>query len=600
MIADQVAEFVKSAIIELGLPTSQLIVEASADQLFGDFTTNIALRLSREQHVTPIKLAEKIADVITRKSSPLIARCSVAKPGFINLTLTPKVLAEYAIDLINSEKPIVEPRVGSIELEMYENTGPNTNKPLHIGHLRNAAIGVSLVTIRKLLGAKALSVNINNDRGAHICKAMIGYLYSGSKSDVQPINKNWRALVESWLHNPNDWQLPAEATGLMRKPDHFVGQFYIEGNKLEQEYESIKQAISAMLQEWELGNNAVRALWSTMNNWFYEGFRQTHARFLGIQPTDPQYDKEWYESELYQAGQEIVLQNLGKGLFEKRSDGAVIAKLERYGLPEKVVIRSDGTALYVTQDLELSRQRVQQDNASLDARVVASEQELYFRQLFAMCEVLGFGTLKNYLHISYGMVNLKGGEKMSSRKGTVVYADDLMETVKQQVSRNFSNLSTDSAEAIAIGAIKYWMLKYNSKAEIEFDINESISLGGNSGPYLQYTFARIQTLLEKGQPGNRTLTIISDGLGDDELILLRFLIKYQEAIEAASANHAPNLLANYLYGLAKKYNLFYQNVPVLQAGSEMLTVNRLALSKAVGFILQHGLTTLGIPTLERM
>lgn len=611
MVTEEIKQLLAKTLSEIGYPIRDLHIEHPQNSDHGDFATPVALQLAKQLGKNPREVADQIAQAIKNNQPDYIADVTVAGPGFINIRISPQSLADNISNVISKEKIVIEPRVGSdTGLEMIENTGPNTNKPLHIGHVRNTTLGISLVALRKAIGANVWSANINNDRGAHICKAMLGYLVGGrdaantatDSSELLDTAKNWQSLLEQWSQAPEKWKQPeAETEERYQKPDHFVGRYYIVGNDIEEANEQGKLVIAELLQAWEANNEQVHKLWQTMNNWFYEGFKQTHARILGISPSDQQFDKEWYESELYKPGKDIVMANLGNGIFAKRPDGAIVAKLEKYNLPDKVVIRSDGTALYATQDIELSRQRVAEEKATLDARVVASEQELYFKQLFAMCQELGFGTLENYKHISYGMVNLKGGEKMSSRKGTVVYADDLMDMVKEKVIKAFPEVKADVAEAVALGAIKYSMLKYNPKAEIEFSIEESISLNGSSGPYLQYTYARIRSLLEKAsQAGVADTVSWSDQLATEEINLLRILAQFEEVVLEAAEGFAPQLLCNYLFDLAQQYNLFYQKLPVLNAGDPVSLANRVFLTRATGVILKKGLDLLTIATPERM
>lgn len=582
------------------------IIDTPSDERHGDYSSNIAMaifansesRVKNSEFDNPLKLAEMIKSKLEAQSLPIIEKIDVAPPGFINFWISKEYLIENLNQIVSGKALI--PQYKKAQLEMIENTQPNTNKPLHIGHLRNTALGVSIVNLRKTIGHNALSVNINNDRGIHIVKAMWAYLAYGKKSSefrIQnselEIREDWRRLLTEWSSDNKLWFYPDDKN---EKPDHFVGRFYILGDKAEKELkDKVSNQMQEMLKAWEDGNGEVLALWVRMNEWFYQGFNKTHGRFIGIDSEEPQFDRQWYESEIYKAGKQIVLDNLGKGLFYKREDGTILAKLEKYNLPDKVVVRSDGTSVYITQDIELARLRVQKDKAKFIAYIVGDEQDLHFKQLFAICEELGIGKRENFKHISYGMVNLSGGVKMSSRQGTVVTADELMDTVEKKVKSEFKQ-GESTSEKVALGAIKYWMLRYNSKAKIEFDINESVSLAGNSGPYLQYAYARVQSVIEKSNVRLK-IQIENKELNKEELSLLRSLVQYPELVLEAAEKFAPNLICNYLFDLAQKFNLFYQKHKII--GSDQQDF-RLVLTTAIGITLKSGLNLLGIETVEKM
>ncbi len=695
-IKQQIISSLKESLVELGVTDIEPQLEIPQDYEHGDYSSNIAMEIfSRGKgkgergknvqdftlYASPFTLSKEIVNKL--QLSKLIPHvCSSVKavaPGFINFQISQDFLGNYLNDLLSKKDVYTAVQVSNPRFEMYENTQPNTNKPLHIGHLRNIALGSSIVNLRKTLGHKVWSVNINNDRGIHIVKGMWAYLAFGqsekrkAKSEkLEKPDRDWGEMLQDWIDDPSKWDTP-EQTGM--KADHFVGKFYVLGDKAEAEHgEAITQQFKEMLKAWEEGDVNVRKLWKQMNDWFYEGFLQTHARFLGINPSDNQFDKEWFESNVYEAGKKIVFNNFDsenefpirhsgdpakpetpesdsgsstrmtrsakpvKGLFYKREDGPIVANLKKYGLPDKVVIRSDGTSIYITQDIELARVRIQEEKADFTAYIVGNEQDLHFKQLFAICEELGIGKRNQFLHISYGMVNLSGGVKMSSREGTAVIADELMDSVTQQVRSLFDSKDEKVTEQVAIGAMKYWMLKYNPKAAITFDVKESVSIQGNSGPYLQYTFARTQSVLTRVRgEGERvkslpfTLNASPYVSQPEELLLLRLLYRFPDVVEEAAVKFSPNLLCNYLFELASQFNLFYQKYKILPnvildpgvrrtigdrisygdpIGSpdihrdslqdDRVSQFRLALTEGVGIVIEQGLQMLGIAAPSKM
>lgn len=592
--------------------TESIYLDIPSDHRFGDYTSNIALICAARLGVKPRDLAQEIAYLMEKEHNDLVENVNIEGPGFINIILNNKTILSNIQTLANCKLDFAK----SPGKEMIENTQPNANKPLHIGHLRNTALGVSLVNLRRAIGKDALSVNINNDRGIHIIKAMWGYLNFGklnitTKEQVLniPLGQDatsWQVLLSEWVKDfrnnewSQKWQVPEKAN---IKSDHLLGWYYILGERAENNNkDSVGQQMKDMLRAWEGNNEDVRLFWRELTKWFYEGFIQTHARFLGISVRNQQFDKEWYESDIYQEGKDLVESYLDKGLFHKREDGAIIADLKKYRLPEKVVIRSDGSSLYITQDLALVKKRILEDKPDLLAYVVADEQELYFKQLFAICEGLDMVSREKLRHISYGMVNLSGGVKMSSREGTVITADELINIVSEKIKKSFSMQNDQLIDSIAIGAIKYEMLKHNPKTSFEFNIDTSISLEGNSGPYLQYTYARSHSLIQKTQhrENNDSDSMQEWAPNNEEKDLMRVLLHYQEVVEKASTTWSPNILCDYLYIIAKEYNAFYQKHRILDAQKEQERTSRLLLTKAVKFVLAHGLGLLGIAVPESL
>jgi arginyl-tRNA synthetase len=476
---------------------------------------------------------------------------------------------------------------------MVEYSSPNTNKPLHLGHVRNNLLGYSVAEIIKASGKKVYKTQIINDRGIHICKSMLAWQKFGK--DQTP-----------------------ESTGL--KGDKLVGNFYVafdkaykdEINQLmaegKTEDEAKKQApiileAQDMLRKWEAGDEEVVALWKTMNQWVYDGFATTYKN-LGVD-----FDSYYYESNTYLLGKDVVQIGLEKGIFEKDPDGSVWIDLTAEGLDRKIVLRSDGTAVYMTQDIGTAIQRVK-DMPDVGGMVytVGNEQDYHFKVLFLILKKLGFDWADNLYHLSYGMVDLPSG-KMKSREGTVVDADDLMQDMQdtaQQISEELGKLDGYSEEEkarlykiIGMGALKYYILKVDPKKRILFNPEESVDFAGNTGPFIQYTYARIQSIIRKADFDFSNDAKV-DSLHEKEKELIKQLELFPEVIQNAAQNHSPALIANYTYDLVKEYNSFYQAVPILGEAELEIKRFRVQLSKRVADTIADAFSLLGINVPERM
>lgn len=654
--------------LELGgaeelLTTVQL--ERPTDFSHGDYTTNLALILFSQNKktnptfsfVSPRALAERIMEELQKKiatdpQKEWIKSITVAGPGFINFTLTDAYYLHFLGSLISSQEKVFK---GSKRADstFIEYVSPNTNKPLHIGHLRNAALGVAMGNILKAAGSTVTMGTINNDRGLHIIKSVWGYLVFGKKgdegvesgtatdkfpaTDKSLTTANWKTLLQEWQQNPDSWLQPQDMPeARLQKPDHFVGNWYLTADAYVEDTK-IMQVWSEMLQAWEQGGTSgttttpdttsnpdtkpspdhttVRALWKQMNAWFYQGYVET-AKVYGFS-----FDPEGisYESEIYEAGKQIVIKGAEQGIFEKLPDGAVKVNLEKYKLPDKILLRKDGTGIYMTFDIELTRQRNEKNMDTL-LWVVGVDQQLYFQQLFAVAELLGYGHKEKFHHFSYGMVRLPEG-KMSSRKGRVIYGDDLLAMAQEKAASIMQESGVTEkftpeelarvVKAVGIGAVKWTMLSHDKLSEIIFDINESVTFTGFAGPYIQYTIARSHSVLEKAQISN--LTIPSDilinieeqslyQLNAEERDVLLNLSLYFDTLQKTIAEYAPHHLCIYLYTLAQSFNTFYahQKIISLDDADTQKTHFRLAVTVVVQKVLTEGLTLLGIQPIERM
>ncbi|MDP5201321.1 arginine--tRNA ligase [Flavobacterium sp. DG2-3] len=539
----------------------------------------------------PAELGNKIGNYLVENVSE-VARFNVVS-GFLNIVISDS----YYVNFFNGIKDqipfgFVEPNPAE-KAVMVEYSSPNTNKPLHLGHVRNNLLGYSVAEILKASGKKVYKTQIINDRGIHICKSMLAW--------------------EKFGHGETP-----ETSGL--KGDKLVGKYYVEFDKAykseinglietgKTEEEAKKQApiiIEAqdMLKKWEAGDEKVIALWKKMNEWVYEGFATTYTN-LGVN-----FDKYYYESNTYLLGKDVVQVGLDKGVFEKDPDGSVWIDLTDEGLDRKIVLRSDGTAVYMTQDIGTAIQRVK-DMPDVGGMVytVGNEQDYHFKVLFLILKKLGFDWASSLYHLSYGMVDLPSG-KMKSREGTVVDADDLMQDMTdtaRQISEDLGKLDSYSDEekaklykTIGLGALKYYILKVDPKKRILFNPEESVDFAGNTGPFIQYTYARIRSIIRKADFDFDTKIEI-DELHEKEKELLKQTELFPEIIQNAAQNHSPALIANYTYDLVKEYNSFYQSVHILGEVDLTKKIFRVQLSQKVAEVIKSALQLLGIEVPERM
>ncbi|MBS1534341.1 MAG: arginine--tRNA ligase [Bacteroidetes bacterium] len=539
----------------------------------------------------PAEIGKSIGDYLLAHSARVSSYNVVS--GFLNLVISDDYyVSNFAQIKDNPTYGFVLPQPDASAV-MVEYSSPNTNKPLHLGHVRNNLLGYSVAEILKASGKKVYKVQIINDRGIHICKSMLAWQKFGNGETPQ-------------------------SSGL--KGDKLVGKYYVAFDQAYREQikdlmtqgkteeEAKKQApiiieAQQMLLDWEAGKPEVVELWKTMNQWVYDGFDATYKR-MGVD-----FDRYYYESNTYLLGKEVVQIGLEKGIFEKDPDGSVWIDLTADGLDRKIVLRSDGTAVYMTQDIGTAIQRVK-DFPDVGGMVytVGNEQDYHFKVLFLILQKLGFSWSESLFHLSYGMVDLPSG-KMKSREGTVVDADDLMDDMAQTAAELSSELgklegySDDEKNKlyniIGLGALKYYILKVDPKKRILFNPEESVDFAGNTGPFIQYTYARIQSILRKAD-FDWSATISSVDLHEKEKELIKQLQQFPEVIQSAAQNHSPALVANYMYELVKEYNSFYQSVSILGEPDNDRKVFRVQLSALVAQVVKSGFGLLGIEVPERM
>lgn len=558
----------------------------------GDITM-VVFPLVKQIKGNPVEIGTKIGEYLVENVAE-VAKFNVVA-GFLNLVISDKYYLEYFNSIKNIEKfGFVAPTEGE-KAVMVEYSSPNTNKPLHLGHIRNNLLGYSVAEIIKASGKKVYKTQIINDRGIHICKSMLAWQKFGNG------------------------QTPV-STGL--KGDKLVGNFYVEFDKAykaeiaalmaqgKTEEEAKKQAplileAQQMLLDWENGKPEVIELWKTMNQWVYDGFSVTYNN-LGVD-----FDSYYYESNTYLLGKDVVEDGLNRGVFFRKEDGSVWIDLTADGLDEKIVLRSDGTSVYMTQDIGTAIQRVR-DFSDIGGMVytVGNEQDYHFKVLFLILKKLGYDWAEHLFHLSYGMVELPSG-KMKSREGTVVDADDLMAEMTataQQISEDLGKLDGYSEEekaslynTIGLGALKYYMLKVDPKKQMMFNPEESVDFNGNTGPFIQYTYARIQSILRKADFNYENIVTSSEvEMHEKEKELIKQVQLFPEVIQSAAENHSPALVANYTYDLVKEFNSFYQNVSILGEDNLDKKVFRVQLSNSVSNVIKNAFGLLGISVPERM
>ncbi|MDE7180593.1 MAG: arginine--tRNA ligase [Muribaculaceae bacterium] len=516
-----------------------------------------------------------------------------AVKGFLNLSVSKRYWADLLASIASDEDFGFKKADEKSPLVMVEYSSPNTNKPLHLGHVRNNLLGYSLATILAADGNRVVKTNIVNDRGIHICKSMLAW-------------KKW-----------GDGATP-ESTG--KKGDHLIGDFYVAFDKhfkdevkslmeekglSEEEAKEQSQLMAEareMLRKWEQGDEEVRKLWEMMNSWVYAGFDETYRR-LGVD-----FDKIYYESDTYLEGKDLVLKGLEEGKMYRKEDGSVWADLTNEGLDHKLLLRTDGTSVYMTQDIGTAKLRYQDYPIDRMIYVVGNEQNYHFQVLSLLLDRLGFKWGKDLTHFSYGMVELPEG-KMKSREGTVVDADDLIDTMvasaAEMSAERFSDMpaeeAADVARMVGLGALKYFLLKVDPRKNMLFNPKESIDFNGNTGPFIQYTYARIRSLLRKAEGFDAAAALVAlTEPNEKEAVLIRKIDDFRNVVEDAAANCSPALVANYAYDLAKEYNQFYHDYSILREENKQVRDSRLVLSLVTARTLKAAMSLLGIEMPERM
>lgn len=550
----------------------------------GDFTI-VTFPLVKILKKSPDLIAVELGDALSTQSD-FVESYKVVK-GFLNLTIKNNFFLENFYS-VQENFELIEPKNETV---MVEYSSPNTNKPLHLGHIRNNLLGFSVAQILKEDGFDVIKTQIINDRGIHICKSMLAWQKSGKNETPESTNLKGDKLVGNYY------------VAFDKEYKKEIAELVAQGSEEETAKKQAPIILEAqkMLLDWEKGDETVRNLWEEMNTWVYTGFAETYKR-LGVD-----FDQVQYESNTYLLGKDLIQQGLISGILYRKEDGSVWCDLSEEGLDQKLLLRGDGTSVYMTQDLGTAVQRFQENNIQKLIYTVGNEQDYHFEVLIKILRKLGYSWAENLYHLSYGMVELPEG-KMKSREGTVVDADDLMqemyETAKDKAQElgKLETLSEEdkekSYETVGIGALKYFMLKVDPRKKMLFNPAESIDFSGNTGPFIQYTYARIQSLLNKATNTAEKVSGYEINASEKELVMN--LSNFKAVISRAAETLSPALIANYIYEVVKSYNSFYQNNPILNQEDENAKNFRLELSELTGKTIKKGLLLLGIGTVDRM
>lgn len=583
------------------IPQEQLQIQKTKKEFEGHLTLVVfpLLRISRKK---PEETAQEIGEWLAANCEA-VEKFNVVK-GFLNLTISPDSWIYLLNDIHADTRFGLTPPTEQSPLVMIEYSSPNTNKPLHLGHVRNNLLGFALANIIEANGNRVVKTNIVNDRGIHICKSMLAWLKYGHGETPETSGKKGDHLIGDYY--------VAFDKHYREQVAELCGQYESEGmtpdeakDKAEKEAPLMKEA-RAMLVKWEQNDPEVRALWKKMNNWVYAGFDETY-KALGVN-----FDKIYYESDTYLEGKEKVLEGLKKGIFYRRDDGSVWADLTDKGLDEKLLLRADGTSVYMTQDIGTAKLRFQDYPIDKMIYVVGNEQNYHFQVLSILLDELGFEWGKSLVHFSYGMVELPNG-KMKSREGTVVDADDLIAEMIRQARQTIDELGkfddmdeaekNEVARIVGMGALKYFLLKVDARKNMLFNPAESIDFNGNTGPFIQYTYARIRSVLRKAQetgidiPG--TLPA-GTALNTKEEEIVQHIADFPTIVRQAGTDYSPSAIANYCYDLVKEYNQFYHDFSILREEDKQKQLFRLVLSENVAKVIRLGMGLLGIEMPERM
>ena len=547
-------------ILKKELKADRIILEIPPNPQLGDYAFP-CFGLKRNPKEIANELSKKI------KIKGLIKEIKAVGP-YLNFYIDKQKIAEKLIkDIINKKEKFGK---GATKKEriMVEYVSPNTNKSLHLGHVRNGCLGQSVSKILEFNGYGVVRTSLNNDRGTGVAEAMLGYELYHKGEEPKKI-----------------------------KPDHFVAKCYVDYKM--SETDETKQRVQDIVKRWEEGDKETLKLWKKMTEWVYQGYKETYKR-LGIK-----FDKEYYESQIYDKGKEIVFRGLKRGIFVKE-DGAIIAPLEKYGLPKKVLIKSDGTSVYVTQDIYLAKLKDEEYDIDRSVYVVASEQENHFRQLFKILELLEFKFAKKCYHLSYGLVNLSSG-RMKSREGTVVDADDVLnevvESAKKEVEKRYPGLNKKEvekrADKIGLAALKFFMFRFDNSTSFVYETDRSLSFDGETGPYCQYSYARICSILKKSKKrlNGKFNPNVLNSESEEKIIML--LNRFEEVIANSGENYKPNLIARYILDLCQGFNEFYHSSPILKSDDEVMMA-RLNLILAISYVIKISLNLLDIEVLESM
>lgn len=597
--------WIAQALVNLNWPleTDRIPFEHPAIESHGDWSTPLALQLFAQRGQfpdsplasarSPREVADRIVAELQRQ--PLeseVAKLEVAGPGFINIGLSATHWRAVATQVLQANDQYGRHDTWTGQTWEIEHTSPNPNKAMHLGHLRNNVTAMSVSYLWEAMGVRVIRDTVDNNRGIAIAKLMWGFLKFARRSDKTPVD------LQHWMEHPEEWHTP-ESAG--QRPDRFMDALYVQGSQDTEANPEVEAMVRQWVVQWEAKDPAQWKLWEHVLEYVYAGQEMTFQRLHN------QFDKIWHEHEHYEAGKALVQFGLENGVFRTLPDGAVLTNLEGFGLSDTIVQKKDGTALYITQDLALTKIKKETYQADRMIWVVGPEQSLALQQMFAVCEQLGIAPRDTFEHLTFGYMSIKGQGKMSSRKGNTIFIDDLLDMARDATRERINNENLTAAEKDAVAellaesAVKYAILKVGRTTDSQFDIETSVSLDGDSGPYLQYTHARCQSILRQAEEkvsaesGQEAVELHAS-----EVAVLRWLERFPEMVAQSAAQSAPNLVAQYLYELAQRFNAMYAQVSVLQAESPALRTQRLQEVAAVATVLRQGFALLGFAAVDRM
>lgn len=578
---------IEEILLSFGIKNPIISFDVPAHVEMGDYMTNVAMTYAKQLGKKPVDLAEEIKNKLLEKKVEHISKIEAVAPGFLNFFFDAGYFGGV-VETITAEKEDFGHLNSKDQTWVVEHTSPNPNKALHIGHLRNNLTGMAFARIAEANGYKVIYDAIDNDRGIAIAKLMWGYLKFARKDGEQKTD------ILYWYEHQDEWLTPEKAD---KKPDKFVDELYVQGSTDFDLNSEIETQIRQLVVDWEQEDKKVWELWKKVLGYSYDGQKPTLER-LGNK-----WDFVWHEHEHYKQGKKYVAEGLEKNIFKKTDDGAIVTNLEKYNLTDTIVQKSDGTALYITQDLALTKLKIEKYGASKLFWVIGPEQSLAMQQMFAVCEQLGIGKKSDFTHISYGYVSIKGQGKMSSRKGNTIFIDDLIDQVKDEIRKIMNEKKSvvvdfeNVLEILALGAIKYEFLRASRTQDISFDIKNSANIEGDSGPYLQYATVRANSILKKADGVVKMSEKIPENWQTTNLE--RLLERFPGVLERAGGEYAPHYIATYLIELSGEFNSFYASHKIIDE-SDPTSPYRLVLTQAFVSVMTSGLNLLGIKVPKQM
>ncbi len=593
-ILQQITSEISLWLKENGVADPVVLLERASNPEFGEFFTNAAMRHAKEIGKSPLELAGELAEFLGNKKIEALAQVEAVRPGFINLYLTPTAKINHAKWIIEAKESFGKNSLHQGEKWVIEHTSPNPNKAMHLGHLRNNLVGMGIVRLLKDSGAEVMSDAVYNNRGIAIAKVMYGYLEHMKQEANIPTD------IKYWVEHKEEWFTPEEKK---QKPDIFITECYVHGERDCSSSPELEAAVRQMVVDWEAGDNATLELWEYILKLAYAGVERTLNR-LGSH-----WDKVWYEHEHYKKGKEYVEEGLKKEIFFTLPDGAVLTNIEAdYNIPETILLKKDGTSLYITQDIALTDIKKKYYGADKLVWVTGPEQSLAFKQLFAVCEQLGIGKLEDFTFITYGYVGLKDEtgafKKMSSRTGNVVLIDDVIDEVKEKIKVRFEEEEKHDkptqeilSEKLALAAVKFSFLRSDRSQSMSFDVEQSVDVHGDSGMYVMYAYVRTQSIIKKAGSAGTGQIVIPTELGE-EATLIRSLLYFDDVVKKSVADLSVHHVAQYMLEVCSEFNSWYAKETIID-GTEKETY-KLVIVEAVSVTLKNGFNILGIETINEM